>query len=1018
MGIHIIIRKGEYRDSVVLMNISSQLQHSAGVQDALVVMGTESNKEVLDELQMLTPECTAATANDLIIAIKTENEDLVPKLVDKVWETAVKEYKGSDNNLSPKHNYSSFEDALLENKTSNLALISIPGEFVKREARKAINSGLDVFIFSSNVSLEDELSLKQLAMKTGHFVMGPDCGVGNINGIALALASIVQKGKVGIVGASGSGIQEVAALIELYGLGVSQAIGVGGHDLHPMIGGKMMLQGISFLAADPATEYIILIGKNPEKQVEKQIKDAVQYVNKPVIVCFLGADKDNWKDERVFFASTLDEAAKIVAALENQQIQILNKFDLPEAEIEQLVKTCQGKLLSSQKFIRGIFGAGTFCTQAQSILFALGEQVYSNIPIKNNYHLNSKSKEEGHVLIDIGEEQFTMGRAHPVIDLLQYRLAIKNLYTDPQVAILMFDVILGPGANPDPADYITRVLSEVGSETKTHPILIANVCGTEHDPQILHKQQEKLRNAGVIVMNSITQSVLLAARILGFDKIEKSYINPLSKYTPIKNSTIQESESPKQNNFAAPMEVINLGIASFGEALQNQGVNVHQIDWLPPADGDLRVLKCFDVIEEKEPELFRKISNANKKAYDIICSGKPVWTTVCKAGEIIPGFHKNLVLHTGPAIELDAMLPQHREGIIGGILFEGLAQTHDEALSLIRNGDIELAPGIDYCAPSAGMAPTTYSMPVIVVEDFENETKGFCPIYEGPSYDGLRWGVYNQAVADNWKWLSLKAGPMLKESLEKTDGINLRNIFARSFQMGDENHSRQLAASLLIFSDLAPSISLTKYSAQDISRMFDFLKKTERFAQSIEIAAATAVMSAIKNIPFCSLVTNMGGNGVEIGIKVSSLGEKWYTANSPLIKGSYINPNTTIDDTVPFSGDSCMLEAFGFGGLAAAAAPTVTILAGGCAQDAINRTRNMWKITMGKHPVYNIPALDMAGTPVGIDILKVVDTSIVPQSHAGIILRKGGQAGAGIANFPMECFTKAMLAFVNNLGEI
>jgi hypothetical protein len=391
---------------------------------------------------------------------------------------------------------------------------------------------------------------------------------------------------------------------------------------------------------------------------------------------------------------------------------------------------------------------------------------------------------------------------------------------------------------------------------------------------------------------------------------------------------------------------------------------------------------------------------------------------VAPAHEVIPDFPKNMILHTGPAIDIQDMMSAHRDGVIGGILFEGLAKTRDEAIEMVRRGEVVLQPGIDWGVPSGGMAPTTYSMPLVVARDQKHGTEGFCPIQEGPSYEALRWGVYNEVVAERWQWFGKVFGPALSRALKASGGLKLGNIIARSLQMGDENHSRETASSLLMISELAPLLGRLDLSGEELGRIFEFLKIADRFALHVFIAGATSVLRAAEDISDSSVMVALGGNGVEIGIKVSGLGGRWFSAPAPLIKGRYLNPSWTVDDTVPFSGDSCAVEVYGLGGMSAAASPVVAMLAGCTPAEALKRTRDMWAITIGKNSNYPIPTLNFEGTPAAVDILKVVETGIVPQSHAGIIHKDGGQAGAGFAFIPMECFKKAFQAFADKLGLV
>jgi hypothetical protein len=414
--------------------------------------------------------------------------------------------------------------------------------------------------------------------------------------------------------------------------------------------------------------------------------------------------------------------------------------------------------------------------------------------------------------------------------------------------------------------------------------------------------------------------------------------------------------------------------------------------------------------------LREQIEAANQKVFEIFVNSQPVWVDVSAAGEVVPGMKKNLILHAGPPIQFDQMVPSMQDGIIGGALFEGLANNREEALNLIQNGKIELAPGLDYKVPLGAMASTTYSMPVAVVENKTYQVRGFAALQEGPSLDALRWGVYNDKVAERWKWLKHSLGPALSEALKSCGGLDLRAAIARSIQMGDENHSKELGTNLLLAMELSPHLVRLDLAKEEVARIFEFLLEAERFALHILMAGSMSVLHAAENIEFSTVVTAMGGNGVEFGLKFSGLGDQWFTAPAPIIQGRYLNPSWTAEDTIPFAGDSCVMEAYGLGGLAAAAAPSVTMLGGGTLQDAVDRTRAMWAITVDKNPNYQIPFLNFEGTPTAIDMIKVLETGILPQSHAGIALKKGGQAGAGVAHIPMEGFKKAFLTFSKKMG--
>ena len=410
-----------------------------------------------------------------------------------------------------------------------------------------------------------------------------------------------------------------------------------------------------------------------------------------------------------------------------------------------------------------------------------------------------------------------------------------------------------------------------------------------------------------------------------------------------------------------------------------------------------------------------QIAAANQAAFQKITSGQPVWVGVRQAGEVIPHFTKNTVLHAGPPIPFESMVAAMQGGIVGACIFEGLGSGREEIVQKIKAGEIRLVPGLDMSAPCGAMAATSFSMPVAVVEDQANHTVGYAALQEGPSTEALRWGVYNQKVAERWLWLRDELAPALNAALKLCGGINLRTVISRSLQMGDENHSREQAANLMISMQLAPY--LVQSVPDKAAKILQFLYGAERFALHILMAGAMSVLKSIKEDENCSIVWAMGGNGIDLGIKVAALGDKWFTAPAPHANAKYLNPAWTDEDAEAFTGDSCVMEAYGLGGFAAAASPMVTMLTGESVQSAIQRTRDMGTITAGTNPFYTIPALNLEGTPTGIDMIKVLETGVEPKSHAGIALKKGGQAGAGVASIPMEAFKKAFRTFMANANQ-
>lgn len=461
--------------------------------------------------------------------------------------------------------------------------------------------------------------------------------------------------------------------------------------------------------------------------------------------------------------------------------------------------------------------------------------------------------------------------------------------------------------------------------------------------------------------------------------------------------------------FGLQLTVANVGPSLFAEALLAQKVCTIQVDWHPPALGDPELLALL----ERLAPMRERIDEANRMAFEIFCSGQPVWVAMSPAIEVIPGFKRNLILHAGPARRFDDMVPAQQGGLIGAAQFEGLARSPEEAAAMIRSGEIEIAPGLDYGVPGGAVAPTSASMPVHVCRDAVHDTEGYTVIQEGPFAEALRWGVYTETVKERLTWFRDLLAPALDAAVRTAGGINLRNIVSRAMFMGDENHSRQVASTLLILNELMPHLVRVGLRPAELAQCVDFLSKCERFFLHALMAGAASVTRAVRGVPYSTVMWAMGGNGVEFGIKLAGTGDRWFVAPAPVAEGRYLNPSWTVEDTVPYLGDSCAVEVWGLGGFAAAASPAVTLLTGGTVEDATRRTLEMREVTVGLNPNFQIPALSFEGTPTAVDALKVLETGIEPLSHVGITHKKGGQAGAGVARIPMNCFKSAVEAFAS-----
>jgi succinyl-CoA synthetase alpha subunit len=400
----------------------------------------------------------------------------------------------------------------------NLAAISVAGRYAADEAWEALHRGLHVFLFSDNVSLEDEVMLKQYAREVGLLVMGPGAGTAIINGVALGFANAVPAGPVGLVSAAGTGLQEVTSLLARQGIGISQAIGSGGRDLSEAVGGITTLMGLQALQEDPATEVIVLISKPPAASIVKEVIQQITFSDKPTVVCFLGEDAHTMglaDRPGIWVARTLEEAALQSAALvrSGEGPSLAASFQ-PEARVAEL----RQRLKPGQRYLRGLFSGGTLCYEAQVIWReSLSEAVYSNAPLNKAYRLPDSARSLKHTAVDLGEEEFTVGRPHPMIDNdLRIRRLLQEA-RDAEVAVIMLDVVLGYGAHPDPASELAPAILQarhLASDAGRELLFIASVTGTPGDPQDYNRQRQQLEEAGVVLCPSNAAAARLVSQVL------------------------------------------------------------------------------------------------------------------------------------------------------------------------------------------------------------------------------------------------------------------------------------------------------------------------------------------------------------------------------------------------------------------------------------------------------------------------------------------------------------------------
>lgn len=406
------------------------------------------------------------------------------------------------------------------------------------------------------------------------------------------------------------------------------------------------------------------------------------------------------------------------------------------------------------------------------------------------------------------------------------------------------------------------------------------------------------------------------------------------------------------------------------------------------------------------------IEQANAIAVERMTSARPILKGVARARDVIPGMRDNLLLHAGPPITWDRASGPLRGAIIGALLFEGLAKDEASAEAMVRSGEIELEPCHEHAAvgPMAGV--TSPSMLVYVVENVTHGNKAYSNLNEGYG-KVLRYGAYSPDVLARLRWLNEVLGPVLQEALALSgEGLDLRALLAESLQMGDEGHNRNKAGSILFTAKLAPFIARTSADKETISEVLRSLADNALSVLNPVMAACKAMADAAHGVEGSTVMTTMARNGTELGIRVSGLGDRWFTGPAQVPHGLYF-PGFSHADANPDIGDSTITETAGIGAFAMAGAPAIVSFVSGTPQDALNTTLEMYEITVAEHPYFKIPALNFRGTPVGVDIRKVVELGILPRINTGIAHRQAGvgQIGAGLALPPMEAFEKALVAY-------
>ncbi len=570
------IRSGAYYDSVILMQLQRSLTELPGVIDAGVIMGTDANKDLLAQSDLLAPEIKAAGVDDMVIVIKADDETAAQAALEGVDDLlAARRSGGIEEDYRPK----SLESAAQMIPDAQWVLVSVPGRYAAGVARSALDLDKHVFLYSDNITLMDEIELKHTAAGKGLIVMGPDCGTAIVNGVGLGFANKVRRGSIGLVAGSGTGLQQVTSRIHQFGGGITQALGTGGRDLTEQVGAVTARQGLDLLSRDPQTQVIVLVSKPPSKSVADELVQTARQIGKPVVVDFIGYSTALRKVDNVYFATSFDETAELAVKLSSKG-----------AAVEPDEQFNLDLFSPDQRYLRGLFSGGTLAYEALLVLENYLPAVYSNAPLDKKYRLADSLVSQEPTILDLGEAEFTVGRLHPMLDndLRLRRLEMEA--SDPAVAVILLGVVLGFGAHPDPASELAPAIisARTGAEKSGRYLeVVAIVTGTDEDPQDMHAQIEQLEAAGARVFTSNDAAASFVGRLA-------QALDPAAARTSQNNLAEVDLQALNQ-----PMAAINVGLETFTESLADQGAQVVQVEWRPPASGDEKLMAILERMKSK-----------------------------------------------------------------------------------------------------------------------------------------------------------------------------------------------------------------------------------------------------------------------------------------------------------------------------------------------------------------------------------------------------------------------------------
>lgn len=543
------IRRGVYYDSVVLMQLQRALVALPHVLDAAVVMATPANREILAATGFSTTDIDAAP-EDLLIIVKADDAATARAALAQVDELL--KQRRSTSTPSGTYRPRSLRAAVSALPDAHWVLVSVPGRYAAGVAQQALDMGKHVFLYSDNVALADEIALKGAARDKGLLLMGPDCGTAIVNGIGLGFANRVRRGGIGVVAAAGTGLQAITCRVHELGAGISQAFGTGSRDLRVEVGGITALQALDLLSRDPQTKVIVLVSKPPAADVVTKLLSAAQTIRKPVVVDFIGYPPPARQLGNLHFVVSLDEAAQLAV-------------ELMETDRSGRLTAADGRSPVTG-YLRGLFSGGTLAVQALLSLQPTLSPLYSNVPLRPDQALADSWRSQAHTILDLGEDEFTQGRLHPMLDNDLRLRRLRQEAADPEVGLILLDVVLGEGAHPDPAGELAPAIAQVkGARAELE--VVAIVVGTDQDPQKTATQSNRLAEAGASVFRTTADAM--------------AYVNER-----LKRSARYDYPPLPLQHFGDTLAAINVGLEAFYDSLIAQGAAAIHIDWRPPAAGN------------------------------------------------------------------------------------------------------------------------------------------------------------------------------------------------------------------------------------------------------------------------------------------------------------------------------------------------------------------------------------------------------------------------------------------------